>query len=188
MSHNHSSIRSKDVSIDVLVDFTKKLYSSDKTRKLDNVTDNKEKVYILHEIVSGKTENKKIEENKLESLIEDIKDKLSDAAAKRYIEEGIKREVLKRMETREIEYLNEMKLQVIKKHVGLENASTLKKYADLELMKKVRLTKSIMDVMRPQKEEEIIGQENAVSALISKIASPFPQHVILYGPPGVGKT
>jgi len=188
VSHNHSSIRSKDVSIDVLVDFTKKLYSSDKTRKLDNVTDNKEKVYILHEIVSGKTENKKIEENKLESLIEDIKDKLSDAAAKRYIEEGIKREVLKRMETREIEYLNEMKLQVIKKHVGLENASTLKKYADLELMKKVRLTKSIMDVMRPQKEEEIIGQENAVSALISKIASPFPQHVILYGPPGVGKT
>lgn len=188
MSHNHSSIRSKDVSIDVLVDFTKKLYSSDKTRKLDNVTDNKEKIYILHEIVSGKIENKRIEENKLEFLIEDIKDKLSDAAAKRYIEEGIKREVLKRMETREIEYLNEMKLQVIKKHAGLENASTLKKYADLELMKKVRLTKSIMDVMRPQKEEEIIGQENPVSALISKIASPFPQHVILYGPPGVGKT
>jgi ATP-dependent Lon protease len=188
VSHNHSSIRSKDVSIDVLVDFTKKLYSSDKTRKLDNVTDNKEKIYILHEIVSGKIENKRIEENKLEFLIEDIKDKLSDAAAKRYIEEGIKREVLKRMETREIEYLNEMKLQVIKKHAGLENASTLKKYADLELMKKVRLTKSIMDVMRPQKEEEIIGQENPVSALISKIASPFPQHVILYGPPGVGKT
>ncbi len=188
MSHNHSSVRSKDVSIDVLVDFTKKLYSSDKTRKLDNVTDNKEKIYILHEIVSGKIENKRIEENKLEFLIEDIKDKLSDAAAKRYIEEGIKREVIKRMETREIEYLNEMKLQVIKKHAGLENASTLKKYADLELMKKVRLTKSIMDVMRPQRQDEIIGQENAVSALISKIASPFPQHVILYGPPGVGKT
>jgi len=188
VSHNHSSVRSKDVSIDVLVDFTKKLYSSDKTRKLDNVTDNKEKIYILHEIVSGKIENKRIEENKLEFLIEDIKDKLSDAAAKRYIEEGIKREVIKRMETREIEYLNEMKLQVIKKHAGLENASTLKKYADLELMKKVRLTKSIMDVMRPQRQDEIIGQENAVSALISKIASPFPQHVILYGPPGVGKT
>ncbi|MDD3705204.1 MAG: Lon family ATP-dependent protease [Clostridiaceae bacterium] len=188
MGHNHSSIRSKDVSIDVLVDFTKKLYSNDKTRKLDNVTDNKEKVIILHEIVSGKTKAGEIAEYKLESLIEDIKDKLSDAAAKRYIEEGIKREVLKRMEAREIEYLNEMKLQVINKHTGLENASTLKKYADLELMKRVRLTKSVMDVMRPQKQEEIIGQEKSVSALISKIASPFPQHVILYGPPGVGKT
>lgn len=188
MSHNHSSICSKDVSIDVLVDFTKKLYSNDKTRKLDSVTDNKEKVIILHEIVSGKRKAGEIAEYKLESLIEDIKDKLSDAAAKRYIEEGIKREVLKRMETREIEYLNEMKLQVIKKHTGLENASTLKKYADLELMKRVRLTKSVMEVMRPQKQEEIIGQEKSVSALISKIASPFPQHVILYGPPGVGKT
>ena len=188
MGHNHSNIRSKDVSIDVLVDFTKKLYSSDKTKKLDSITDNKEKVCILHEIVSGKTKTGEIVEDKLESLIEDIKDKLSDTAAKRYIEEGIKREVLRRMETREKEYLNEMKLQVIKKHTGLENASTLKKYADLECMKQIRLSKSIMDMMRPKKQEEIIGQQNSVSALISKIASPFPQHVILYGPPGVGKT
>ena len=188
VSHNYSSIRSNDVSIDVLVDFTKKLYSSDKTKKLDSTTDKREKVYILHEIVSGKMKTNEIEEDKLESLIEDIKDKLSDAAAKRYIEEGIKREVLKRMETREREYLNEIKLQVITKHTGLENASTLRKYADLERMKQIKLSKSIMDVMRPKKQEEIIGQQNSVSALISKIASPFPQHVILYGPPGVGKT
>jgi ATP-dependent Lon protease len=189
VSHNHSSIRSNDVSIDVLVDFTKKLYSNEKTKKLDSTTDNKEKVYILHEIVSGKMmKTDEVKEDKLESLIEDIKDKLSDAAAKRYIEEGIKREVIKRMETREKEYLNEMKLQVIKKHTGLENAATLKKYADLERMKRIRLSGSVMDVMRPKKQEEIIGQQDSVAALISKIASPFPQHVILYGPPGVGKT
>ncbi len=188
VGHSHSSIHSKDASIDVLVDFTKKLYSSEKTKRLDDVTDSRQKVYILHEIVSGKMKTEEVVEDKLEHLIEDIKDKLSDAAAKRYIEEGIKREVVKRMETREKEYLNEMKLQVIKKHTGLENASTLKKYADLERMKQIRLSKSIMDVMRPRKQEEIIGQQNSVSALISKIASPFPQHVILYGPPGVGKT
>ena len=35
---------------------------------------------------------------------------------------------------------------------------------------------------------EIVGQEAAVKALMSKISSPYPQHVILYGPPGVGKT
>ena len=188
MGHDLSNFRSKDISIDVLIDYTKKLYSSDKTKKLDSTTDKREKVYILHEIVSGKMKTDKIEEDKLESMIEDIKDKLSDAAAKRYIEEGIKREVLKRMETREIEYLNEMKLQVIKKHTGLENATTLRKYADLERMKQIKLSKSIRDVMRPKKQEEIIGQQNSVAALISKIASPFPQHVILYGPPGVGKT
>lgn len=188
MGHNHSSIRSNDVSIDVLVDFTKKLYSSEKTKKLDSVTDNKQKVYILHEIVSGNNKTEEIVEDKLEYLIEDIKDKLSDVAAKRYIEDGIKREVIKRMEVREKEYLNEMKLQVIKKHTGLENASTLRKYANLERMNQIKLSKSILDVMRPQKQEEIVGQQNSVSTLISKIASPFPQHVILYGPPGVGKT
>lgn len=188
MGHNLSNFRSKDVSIDVLIDYTKKLYSSEKTKKLDSTTDNKEKVYILHEIVSGKMKTEEIVEDKLELLIEDIKDKLTDAAAKRYVEEGIKKEVIKRMETREKEYLNEMKLQVINKHTGLENASTLKKYADLECMKQIKLSKSIKDVMRPKKQEEIIGQQNSVSALISKIASPFPQHVILYGPPGVGKT
>ncbi len=188
VGHNHSNLRSKDVSIDVLVDYTKKLYSSDKTKKLDSATDNKEKVYILREIVSGKKKNAEVAEDELEHIIEDIKDKLSDVAAKRYIEDGIKREVIKRMETREKEYLNEMKLQVINKHTGLENASTLKKYANLECMKQIRLSKSVMDVMRPKKQEEIIGQQNSVFALISKIASPFPQHVILYGPPGVGKT
>ncbi len=188
MAHNHSSIRSKNASIEVLVDFAKKLYSNDKTKKLDSITDDREKVYILHEIVSGKSKTGQVSENKLEVLIEDIKDKLSDTAAKRYIEEGIKREIIKRMEVREKEYLDEMKLQVIKRHTGIENASTLKKYADLERMKQIKLSKSINDVMRPKKKEEIIGQQDSVSALISKIASPFPQHVILYGPPGVGKT
>lgn len=188
MGHNHSSIHSKDVSIDVLIDYTKKLYSRDKTKKLDSITDAREKVYVLHEIVSGKMKNETKAGDQLEVIIEDIKDKLSDAAAKRYVEEGIKREVLRRMEAREKEYLDEMKLQVIKKHTSPENASTLKKYADLERKKQIRLSKSIMDIMRPQKQEELIGQQNAISSLVSKIASPFPQHVILYGPPGVGKT
>ncbi|HWQ30487.1 MAG TPA: Lon family ATP-dependent protease [Negativicutes bacterium] len=188
MGQSHGSIRSKDVSIDVLVDFTKKLYSSEKTRKLDTVTDDRQKVNILYEIISGPQRKEEALPDELDILIEDIKDKLSDVAARRYIEDGIKKEVIRRMETREQEYLNEMKLQVIKKHTGLENASTLKKYASLERMKQVRLSKSMLDVMRPRKQEEVVGQQDAVSALISKIASPFPQHVILYGPPGVGKT
>lgn len=188
MSYSHGSLRSRDVSVDVLVDFTKKLYSGDKVKKLESITDSREKVYILHEIIFGKMDTGGAENESIDSLISQIKDKLSDVAAKRYIEEGIKREVVRRIETKEKEYLNEMKLQVIKKHSGVENASTLKKYAELEKLKQIKLSKSILDVMRPKTEAEIIGQKDAVSALISKLASPFPQHVILYGPPGVGKT
>ncbi|HCT37526.1 MAG TPA: ATP-dependent protease, Lon family, partial [Firmicutes bacterium] len=44
------------------------------------------------------------------------------------------------------------------------------------------------ETIRPASVQEVVGQDRAVKALLSKIASPFPQHVILYGPPGVGKT
>ena len=45
-----------------------------------------------------------------------------------------------------------------------------------------------MEIIRPASMSEIVGQDRAVRALLAKVASPFPQHVILYGPPGVGKT
>ena len=33
-----------------------------------------------------------------------------------------------------------------------------------------------------------MGQERAVKSLRAKLSSPYPQHLLLYGPPGVGKT
>ena len=44
------------------------------------------------------------------------------------------------------------------------------------------------EILRPAKLDEIIGQERAIEVLRSKLASPYPQHLIMYGPPGVGKT
>jgi ATP-dependent Lon protease len=45
-----------------------------------------------------------------------------------------------------------------------------------------------MSLLRPESFSEIVGQERAIKSLISKMSSPYPQHIILYGPPGVGKT
>ena len=45
-----------------------------------------------------------------------------------------------------------------------------------------------MELLRPENLSEIIGQERAIKALKAKLSSPYPQHLILYGPPGVGKT
>ena len=45
-----------------------------------------------------------------------------------------------------------------------------------------------MSFLRPETLDEIVGQERAIKSLISKLSSPYPQHIILYGPPGVGKT
>lgn len=188
MGQNRSSNHSSNLAVDVLIDYTKKLYPTEKTKSLDSLIDERQKVHMLHDIIFGKNSSNQLDECQMDLLVEKLSKKLSDTAARRYIEEGIKKEVIDLMQKREKEYLEEMKLQVIKKHTGLENASTLKKFADLEKMKKIKLSKSVLDVMRPKKEDEIIGQQDSVSALISKLASPFPQHVILYGPPGVGKT
>ncbi|MDF2531059.1 MAG: ATP-dependent protease, Lon family [Clostridia bacterium] len=188
MSQDRSSIHSSNLAIDVIIDYTKKLYPKDKTLKLDSTADEKQKIKVLHEIIFGKNSINQLEEAETGIWLEKMREKLSDTAARKYIEEGIKKEVIDLMQKREKEYLEEIKLQVIKKHTGIENASTLKKFAELEKMKYIKLSKSILDVLRPKKQDEIIGQQDAVGSLISKMASPFPQHVILYGPPGVGKT
>jgi ATP-dependent Lon protease len=188
VSQDRSSIHSSNLAIDVIIDYTKKLYPKDKTLKLDSTADEKQKIKVLHEIIFGKNSINQLEEAETGIWLEKMREKLSDTAARKYIEEGIKKEVIDLMQKREKEYLEEIKLQVIKKHTGIENASTLKKFAELEKMKYIKLSKSILDVLRPKKQDEIIGQQDAVGSLISKMASPFPQHVILYGPPGVGKT
>lgn len=190
MGQDLSTIHCSNLAVDVLVEYTKRLYPSNKTKRLDDTIDDKQKIRILQEIIFG-TSNQSpnsLEESKLDIIVENIREKLSDVAARKYIEEGIKKEVVDLMQKREKDYLDDIKLQVLKKHTGVENATTLKKYAELEKMQYVKLSKSILDILRPKKQEEIIGQQDAVSSLISKIASPFPQHVILYGPPGVGKT
>jgi ATP-dependent Lon protease len=188
VGQDRSIIQSSNLAVDVLIDYTKRLYPMDKTKKLDSVQDEQQKLRVLQEIIFGKESAKQLEDHPADQLVEKLKEKLSDIAARRYIEEGIKKEVMGLMQKREKEYLEEMKLQVIKKHTGIENAGTLKKYAELEKLKCIKLSKSILDILRPKKQNEIIGQQEAVGSLVSKISSPFPQHVILYGPPGVGKT
>jgi ATP-dependent Lon protease len=188
VGQDRSSIYSSNQAVDVLIDYTKKLYPVEKTKGLDSIADETQKIHALHEIIFGRNSLKHQDDSQIDILMEKMRNRLSDVAARKYIEEGIKKEVIDLMQKREKEYLEEMKLQVLKKHTGVENATTLKKFAELEKMKNIKLSKTILDVMRPKIQDEIIGQQDSVSSLISKIASPFPQHVILYGPPGVGKT
>jgi len=104
------------------------------------------------------------------------------------VEERIEKKIADKMEERHQEYVQEIKMQVIKDEKNVENPQTLKKYAQLEKLETIKLTKSLMELVRPTTLAEIVGQERAVESLRSKLASPYPQHLILYGPPGIGKT
>lgn len=83
-------------------------------------------------------------------------------------------------------FLNLLKGQQGNK-VAIERESK-KELEKLQRMRDIQLTKPLSELTRPSDFSEIIGQENGIKALKAAICSPNPQHVIIYGPPGVGKT
>lgn len=63
-----------------------------------------------------------------------------------------------------------------------------KEIEKLERMRSIALTEPLSEKTRPSSFEEIVGQEEGLKALRAALCGPNPQHVIIYGPPGVGKT
>jgi len=58
----------------------------------------------------------------------------------------------------------------------------------LQEMRRVALTEPLSEKTRPTSFDEIIGQKEGLKALRAALCGSNPQHVIIYGPPGVGKT
>lgn len=58
----------------------------------------------------------------------------------------------------------------------------------LRRLKRLCLTEPLSEKTRPTSLDEIIGQKDGISALKAALCGPNPQHVLIYGPPGVGKT
>ena len=63
-----------------------------------------------------------------------------------------------------------------------------KEMENLRKMRSISLTEPLAEHVRPQKFSDIIGQEEGIRALMAILCGENPQHVIIYGPPGVGKT
>lgn len=63
-----------------------------------------------------------------------------------------------------------------------------KELTRLQRLRAVRLTEPLAERVRPTEMQDIVGQEDGIRALRAALCGPNPQHVIIYGPPGVGKT
>lgn len=69
--------------------------------------------------------------------------------------------------------------------VDKENKKEMEK---LLKMRRIKLSEPLTEKSRPTSFDDIIGQKDGIKALKAAICGPNPQHVIIYGPPGIGKT
>ncbi len=82
-------------------------------------------------------------------------------------------------------YVSLKNQQSSKQSIHQESQKELEK---LRKLRSVKLSMPLSEKTRPESFSEIIGQERGIKALQAALCGPNPQHVIIYGPPGVGKT
>lgn len=83
-------------------------------------------------------------------------------------------------------FFNALKSQQSRKVIiDKENKKEMEK---LKKLRDIKLTEPLTEKSRPSSFNEIIGQEKGIKALQAALCGANPQHVIIYGPPGVGKT
>ena len=128
-------------------------------------------------------------EVELPEIIARMTEQVAGILARRDLEDRIERKVNEKLEKDHEEYVEDIRRQVIsEENPGAESPHDKKKREELEALENIHLTQSVMELLRPQNFDEIVGQERAVRSLMAKLSSPYPQHLLLYGPPGVGKT
>lgn len=122
-------------------------------------------------------------------ILNDLENVLAEMLARQAVEDRLEKKISQRMEEKQDEYVQEIKMQIIREELhDVETPQTKRKLAELQKMDTVHLSESIMQRVRPKRLSAVVGQERAVEAMQSKLASVYPQHLLLYGPPGVGKT
>ena len=77
---------------------------------------------------------------------------------------------------------------VVKKRPAIREKEENAELKQLRAMRARALNMPLSEKARPKRMEDIIGQEEGIKALRAAMCGPNPQHVLIYGPPGIGKT
>ena len=149
-----------------------------------------ERVLALERII---LENPTIEhiptDAEIPKLLTELSERIADLMARRSLEDKIEKKIAEKLEENHQDYVKDIRMQVLEEERPQDESPQAKLRREaLEKMDKVKLTQSVMELLRPKSLEEIVGQPRAVRSLLAKLSSPYPQHLILYGPPGIGKT
>ena len=148
-----------------------------------------ERVLALQKIIfENPTLTESPAEKEIPAILDTLTEKMSDILARRSLEADLEQKVADRLEENHQDYVQDIRRQVLQEEKAGETPMEVEKRQKLEAMDKISLTQSVMELLRPKTLADIVGQERAVASLLAKLSSPYPQHLILYGPPGVGKT
>ena len=128
-------------------------------------------------------------EAELPDVLQQLTERIAEKRARKDVEDRIEKKVNEKLEQEHQDYVDDIRKQVIKEEKqDAETPQDAQKREKLEKLDSIHLTQSVMELLRPRDFSEIVGQERAVKSLLAKLSSPYPQHLLLYGPPGVGKT
>lgn len=187
-----------DRKIDMLFTLLVDYYGSDKlvikAGKMDALhlvrsPEKGERVLALQKIIfENPTLTKPPTEKEIPAILDSLTEKMSDILARRSLEADLEQKVADRLEENHQDYVQDIRRQVLQEEKAGETPMEQQKRQKLEAMDQISLTQSVMELLRPKTLTDIVGQERAVASLLAKLSSPYPQHLILYGPPGVGKT
>ncbi len=83
-------------------------------------------------------------------------------------------------------FWNQLKGQQSKKNVIIKESE--RESFKLRSLRNIRLSEPLASVTKPSSLTDVIGQEEGIAMLKSALCCANPQHVIIYGPPGIGKT
>ena len=149
-----------------------------------------ERVLALQRIILENPTIKEVpSDEEIPGIIDELTEHFSEIVARRSLEDDIEKKVAEKLEENHQDYVKDIQKQVLaEEKQQYETPMAQQKREQLEKLEQVHLTQSVMELLRPQSMDEIVGQSRAVQSLLSKLSSPYPQHLILYGPPGVGKT
>lgn len=149
-----------------------------------------ERVLALQKIIYENPTLEKVPDDKdLPRIIDELSEHMADVMARRTLEDQLEKRINAKMEENHLDYVEDIRKQVLKEELPPDDSPQARqKLKELEEKDSVHLSKSVMELLRPHSLDEIVGQQRAIAALKAKLSSPYPQHLLLYGPPGVGKT
>lgn len=85
-----------------------------------------------------------------------------------------------------IYFYNQLRAQ--RKTQPAQRRESGREYDKLQKLRALHLSEPLAEKVRPAKFADIIGQEDGIKSLKAILCGKNPQHVIIYGPPGIGKT